>query len=53
MTQAPVSQENESQRKDATKLTQGLQTNLGRSVGFTTAIQLLWLIRLTGSQPSH
>ena len=41
--------------KDAAKtsITQQLRTNLGRSVGVTTAIQLVWLNRFTGSQSFH
>ena len=34
-----------------TSITQ--RTDLGRSVGVTTAIQLVWLNRFTGTQPSH
>ena len=43
------------QHKDATKtsITQRLRTDLGRSIGVTTAIQLVWLNRFTGIQPSH
>ena len=33
-----------------TSITQRLQTDLGRSVGVTTAIQLMWLNRFTGTQ---
>ena len=36
-----------------TSITQRLRTDLGRSVGVTIAIQLVWLNRFTGSQPSH
>ena len=36
-----------------TSITQRLQTDLGRSVGVTTVIQLVWLNRFTGTQPSH
>ena len=34
-------------------ITQRLQIDLGRSGGEMTATQLVWLNRLTGSQPSH
>ena len=30
-----------------------LQTDLGRSVRVTAVIQLVWLNRFTGTQPSH
>ena len=36
-----------------TSITQRLRNDLGRSVGVTTATQLVWLNRFTGSQPSH
>ena len=36
-----------------TSITQRLRTDLGRSAGVTIAIQLVWLNRFTGSQPSH
>ena len=36
-----------------TSFTQRLRTDLGRSVGVTTVIQLVWLNRFTGTQPSH
>ena len=36
-----------------TLITQQFQTDLGRSVGVTTATQLVWLNQFTGSQPSH
>ena len=36
-----------------TSITQRLRTNLGWSVGVTTAIQLEWLNQFTGTQPSH
>ena len=43
------------QHKHATKtsITQRLRTDLGHSVRVTTATQLVWLNRLTGTQPSH
>ena len=34
-------------------ITQRMRTDLGRSVGVTTATKLVWLNRFTGSQPSH
>ena len=36
-----------------TSITQQLRTDLGRSIGVTTATELVWLYRLTGSQHSH
>ena len=36
-----------------TSITQRLLTDLGRPVRVTTATQLVWLNRFTGSQPSH
>ena len=36
-----------------TSITQPLQTDLGRSVGVKTVIQLVWLNRFTGTQPSQ
>ena len=41
------------QNATKTLITQRLRTDLGRSVGVTIATQLVWLDRLTGSQPSH
>ena len=34
-------------------ITQRLRTDLGRSVGVSTAIQLVWFNQFTGTQPSH
>ena len=59
MTKAPTPTEKSKKQRDNTKtppktsITQRLRTDLGRSVGETTATQLVWLNRLTGSQPSH
>ena len=36
-----------------TWITQRLRTDLGRSVRVTTVIQLVWLNRIAGTQPSH
>ena len=36
-----------------TSITQRLRTDLGQSVGVTTVIQLVWLYRFMGTQPSH
>ena len=36
-----------------TSITQRLRIDFRRSVGVTTATKLMWLNRLTGSQPSH
>ena len=60
MTKTPLPTENsktKGQHKNATgantSITQRLQTDLGRSVGVTTATQLVWLNQFTGTQPSH
>ena len=58
MTKSPIQTENSKtngQHKNATKNfdTQRLRTDLGRSVRVTTVIQLGWLNRFTGTQPSH
>ena len=51
--------ENLKQQSDNTKtplttlITQRLWAELGRSVGVTAAIQLVWLNPFTGSRPSH
>ena len=39
--------------KKTSSITQRLRTDLGRSVGVTTVIQLVWLNRFTDTQPSH
>ena len=36
-----------------TSITKRLRTDLGRSVGVTTVIQLVWLNRFKGSKHSH
>ena len=36
-----------------TSITHRLRTDLGRSVRVTTAIQLVWLNRFTGTHPPH
>ena len=41
------------QKRHQNSITQRLRTDLGRSVGVPTVIQLLWLNRYTGTQPSH
>ena len=58
MTKPPIPTENsktKGQHKIATKtlITQGLRTDLGRSGGVIIVIQLVWLNRFTGTQPSH
>ena len=58
MTEASIQTDNSTtnwQHKNATKtaITQRLWTDLGRSVGVTTAIQLVRLNQLAGTQPSH
>ena len=60
MTKAPTPTEKFKKQRDNTKkppktsITQRLLTDLGRSVGVTTATQLVWinLNRFTGSKPS-
>ena len=42
-----------SKTRTKTSFTQLLRTDLGRSVGVTTVIQLVLLNRFTGTQPSH
>ena len=58
--QKPQHQQNKSKKqRDNTKtppktsITQRLRTDLGRSVGVTTATQLVYLNQFTGSQPFH
>ena len=41
------------QTPSKTSITQRLRTDLGRSDGVKTVIQLVWLNRFTGTQPSH
>ena len=59
MTKAASPTEKSKKQPDNTKtppktsITQLLRTDLGRSVGVTIATQLVWLNRLTGSQPSN
>ena len=59
MTKAASPTEKSKKQRDNTKtppktsITQRLRTDLGRSVGVTTANQLVWLNNLTGSQPSN
>ena len=59
MTKAPTPTEKAKKQRDNTQappktlITQRLRTDLGRSVGVTTATQLVWLNRFTGSQPSN
>ena len=58
MTEAPALtelQKDKWRHKNAAKtlISQRLLTDLGRSVGMTTATQMVWLNRLTGSKPSH
>ena len=59
MTKAPTPTEKSKKQHENTKtppktsISQQLQTDLGRSVGVTTATQLLWLNRLTGSELYH
>ena len=36
-----------------TSITQRLRADLGRSVGVTKPTQLVWLNRITGSEPPH
>ena len=59
MTKAPTPTEKSKLQRDSTKtqpktsITQRLRTDLGRSVGVTIAIKLVWINRLTGPQASH
>ena len=59
MTKAPTPTEKSKKQCDNTKtppktsITQRLRIELGRSVGVTIAIQLVWLSQLTGSQLSY
>ena len=59
MTKTPTPTEKSKKQRDNTKtppkttITQRLWTELGRSVGVTTATQLVWLNRFTCAQPSH
>ena len=60
MTKKPYTPEKSKKQLDYTKtppktsITQWLQTDLGRSVGVTTATQLVWLDRFTETQlPTH
>ena len=59
MTKAPIPTEKFKKQRDNTKtppktsITQRSRTDLGRSVGVTTATKLVWLNRFTGSRPSH
>ena len=54
---SPNTPEKSEKQRDNTKMppktsiTQRLRTDLGRSVEITTATQLVWFNRLTGSQP--
>ena len=49
----PVHLQTNPKRHQKLPITQRLRIDLGRSVGVTMATQLVWLNRLTGSQPSH
>ena len=59
MAKAPTPTEKSKKQLDNTKtlpkfsITQQLLTDLGRSVGATIVIELVWLNRFTGSQPSY
>ena len=59
LTNAPTPTEMSKEQSDNTNnttkssITQRLQTDLGRSVGVTTATQLVWLNRFMSAQPSH
>ena len=59
MTKTHTPTEKSKKQRDNTKtppkilITQRLRTDLGQSVGVTTATQLVWLDRFTGSQPYH
>ena len=51
--QKATRQHKEKKTQPKTSITQQLQTDLGRSVGVTTATPLVWLNWLTSAQPSH
>ena len=58
MTEALAPREKSKKQRDNTNTPPKLRLHndlsfLGRSVGVTTASQLVWLNRLTGSQPAH
>ena len=55
MRTAPLPTESPKQKSDNTKTstTQRLGSDLGWSVGVTTAIKMVWSNRFTGSKPSH
>ena len=58
MTKSRTPIENSNKQSDNTKTLPKLRlhmvlTDLGRSVGVTTATQLVWLNQFTDSQPSH
>ena len=59
MTKATTPTEKSKKQRDNTKtppkisITQRLRTDLGRSVGVTTANQMAWLNSFTGTKPSH
>ena len=59
MTKAPTPKEKSKKKRDTTKpppkpsITQLLRTDLGQSIGVTTATQLVWLTLFMESQPSH
>ena len=53
LTETSKKQRDNTKTPQQTSITQRLGTDLGWSVGVTTAIQLMWLNRLTGSKPSH
>ena len=59
MTKAPTPTERSKKQRDNTNkppkisIAQRLRTDLGRLVEVAIATQLVWLNRITGSQPSH
>ena len=59
MTKTLIPTEKSKKQRDNTKtpskttITQRLQTDLGRSVGVTAVIPLVYLNRFTSAQPSH
>ena len=56
MTKAPTptekSEKQDEKKRHQTSITHRLWTDLGRLVGVTIVIKLVWLNRFTGSQPS-
>ena len=50
---SPTKESDNTKTPPKSSITQRLRTDLGQSVGVTTATQLVWLNQFRGSQPSH